>query len=144
MFLAQSGTTWHFKITERVAVDLSKFRNYGDSIGQVSWNRAENPPTHSLDIRGFPRISKEQMYLKLKEKDIYIKIIISFSFRFISSYIIEIIKIIILMNRAISSLALVFISLLNGCYSPTQRLVEEDCKDGFFKTNYYDSCMPKF
>ena len=133
---------------ERVAIDLNDVSNYGDSVGQVSWNRAENPPTypptHSLDIRGFPRISKEQLYLKLTAKDMYIKIIISFSFRFISSYIIEIIKIIILMNRVISSLSLVFIFLLNGCYSPTQRLVEEDCKDGFFKTNYYDSCMPKF
>ena len=72
------------------------------------------------------------------------------------------------MSRVIYFSTLVFTFLLNGCYLPTQKLVEretreniiinntetstpdkksplsQDCKDGFFKTNYYDSCMPKF
>ena len=50
--------------TAIVAVDLSNFRNCGDSIGQVSWNRSRNPPTQSSYIEGSPRISTEQLFQK--------------------------------------------------------------------------------
>ena len=46
IFMTSPDNSWHVKDTERVAVDLSNFRNCGDSIGQVSSNRSGNPPTY--------------------------------------------------------------------------------------------------